>query len=331
MKNFVMTGTQKIAFDAMTGSDVAGMTKLDMTNAIKKAISDACGGEWNYYQFQKNRYDVFQIISEIMPVAMHASLGGKFDQFAEFKDTAMGDKNYFVVEDNILYPVYTVARGDGDVERQKIIDRNFSVSTVNKEIKLYDELDMFMSGRMSFERMVAKATDSYANYVGLLVSDTIYASYSAVDTNYKATGSYDADTLMGLMEQVKAATGATDLQIWGTSTALANISDGFGYSDNAKDMANNMGYWGEFRGASLYAMPQAYRPKSTTLAVNTSHIIILPANEKICKVVFEGDAFVGSTEAMDRNDRQIEFVLGRRVGAAAITVPEGKYGFYKFT
>ncbi len=329
MKNIVMEGISRIAFDAITGNPV-GKTKLEMSNAVRAAVLEACGGEWNYYKFMDNEFKVYAIISEVMTSAMNASFANRFSAFADFKDEAMGDKTYFTVEDAKVYPMYSVARGDGDVERQKIIDRKFKVDTVKKAIKLYEELDQFMAGRMDFGRLVEKATIAWENYIGLLISDTMYGSYAAVDTPYKATGAYDADTLAGIIEHVKAATSAVGLQIWGSSTALGSISDGFGYSDAAKDRANSLGYWGEFRGTTMFEFPQAYRPLSQTLGVNTAHIIILPADEKIIKVVFEGEVFVGRSEG-ERNDEQIEFKISRRVGAGAIVLPEGNFGIYKFT
>jgi hypothetical protein len=279
----------------------------------------------------KNQWDVYAIIAEIMPVSMNASLAEKFSGFADFIDTAMGDENNFIVEDNTLFPVYTVSRGSGDVARQKISGRSFSVSTINKEIKFYDEFDRFMAGKIDFSTLTERAMASYLHYVGQLIAETIYGSYASVNTNNKSTGAYDADTLAGIIEHTKAATGADRVQIWGTTTSLGYISDGFGYSDRAKDEANQLGFYGNFRGTDLVAFPQAYQPQSTTFVVNDAHIIVLPAGERIVKVAFEGQPFVGTTDAMARSDRQMEFVYGRRVGAAAITVPDNMFGFYKFT
>lgn len=329
MKSFVLTDTQRMFLDAYTGVSNT-YSKNDLQDAVRNAIREACGGEWNYYKFMDNRYKVFAIIAENMPVAMNASLAGKFGEFAEFKDTAMGDLNYFDVEDNTVYPVYTAARGNADVERQKIIDRNFSVPTQMKIIKLYDELDRFMAGKIDLARMTDKATVGFENHVGLLISDAIYGSYSAVDTDYKATGTFAAATLQDIIEHVKAATGAERLQIWGSTSALANVADGAGYSDRSKDRFNSVGYYDTFRGVDLFALPQAYLPGTQTFAVTRTYLIVLPANEKIVKVVFEGDALVNMDDGMSRNDLQPEILYGRRVGAAAITVAEGKYGIYKF-
>lgn len=331
MNSFVFSSNQKLAFDATTGIAKEGFTKEQMNEAVRNVVREACGGEWNYYKFMENRYKVFAIMAEVMPVAMNASLAGKFDGFAQFHDTALGDKPYFWVEDNQVYPVYTASRGNGDVERQRIIDRNFTVPTIIKAIKFYEEFDLFMAGKMDMARLSEKATISMTNYVGELISDTIYGSYASVDTEFKATGAFASATLVSIIENVKAATGADRLQIFGTTTALGNVSDGAGYSDRAKDGFNSLGYYDTFRGTDLYALPQAYAASTQTLKVNGDHIIILPANETIVKVLFEGEALVDMKDGMNRNDMQPEVLFTRRVGAAAITVPEGKFGFYKFS
>ena len=331
MNSFVFSSNQKLAYDATTGISKEGFTKEQMNEAVRNVVRDVCGGEWNYYRFMENRYKVFAIMAEVLPVAMNASLAGKFDNFAEFKDTALGDKPYFWVEDNQVYPVYTAARGNGDIERQRIIDRNFTVPTIIKAIKFYEEFDLFMSGKMDMARLSEKATISMVNYVGELISDTIYGSYAAVDTEFKATGAFAAPTLVSIIENVKAATGADRLQIFGTTTALGNVADGAGYSDRAKDGFNSLGYYDTFRGTDLFALPQAYAAQTQTLKVDSDHIIILPANEKIVKVLFEGEALVDMKDGQNRNDMQPEVLFTRRVGAAAITIPEGKFGFYKFS
>lgn len=328
-----MTSLQKLAFDATIGKDVEGRNATQMNDAVRNAVMEACGGEWSYWKFMAHKYEVFEIIAEIMPVSMQASLAGKFDAFAEIKDTAMGDKNYFWIEDNETYGVATVARGNSDVSRQKIVDKNFSVPTVGKAIKLYDEFDRFMAGKITIDRLSEKAMGAMMAYVGELISNTIYNSYSAVGTNFKASAAFDADTLVTIIEHVKAATGATSVQIWGTQTSLSKVDDSSaaGYSDSYKDQFNGMGYFGQFRGTPMFELPQAYLAGGgQTFAVNDSYIIIVPAGEKIVKVVFEGEPLIEMTTE-GRNDQQMEFSIQRQIGAASITAVEGKYGLYRFS
>ncbi|MDD4000479.1 MAG: hypothetical protein PHX62_06270 [Bacilli bacterium] len=329
MNSFVMTGTQKMAFDAVKNTSATKNT-TELNQAIRNAINEVCGGEYSWYKLLENKYKAYTLLSEIMSAAENANLSGKFDRFADFHDVPMGDKPYFEVEDNQVYPLYTVSRGNGDIERQKITSRNFTIPVVWKYIRFYDEIERFMANKVDISKLSEKAVIAHSNYVGQLIADTIYGSYASVDTPFKATGAYDATTLVGIMNNVKAATGAERLNIFGDTVALSNIADGFGYSDKAKDGANVLGYYDNFRGTDLIALPQAYQPLTQTFAVNQAHVIILPANEKIVKILFEGDVKVSITDGENRNDMQPEVTYGRRIGAAALTLPEGKFGFYKF-
>jgi hypothetical protein len=334
MKSFVMNDIQRLAFDASRGVSREGLTKDEINEAIKNSIKEACGGEWNYYNFMGNKHKVFALISEMLPVAMHANLIGKFERFADIHDDILvGDKPYWKVESNELYPVVTCARGNQDIERNRIVDKQFTIATQTKGLKFYEELDYLMSGRMDFARLTEVVSMSMSNYIGELIANTIYGSYSAVGTNYKTTGAWDASTFNTLVEHVKAANGVNSVNIFGTTTALSNVVDAFGYSDAGKDSANTWGYYGEFRGNSLIALPQSYTAGSFgTFHVDTNHLIVVPAtNEKIVKVLIEGEAFVNMTEAASRNDLQSEILFQRRIGAGALTANEGRYGFYKFS
>ena len=145
----------------------------DTNDMIRGLIMDACGGEWNYYKFKENQYRVFAVLAELMPASMRASIGGAFDRFANFKDTAMGDENSFIVPDNKLFQVLTVARGMVS-ERQRIDSKAITVPTDMKMINVYTELDEFLAGKVDWAAMNARIMASFANHVG----DLIYTAIS---------------------------------------------------------------------------------------------------------------------------------------------------------
>lgn len=331
MNSIALNDIQKLSLDAYTGKPVDKYSVDQMNTMLRAAISEACGGEWNFYSFQKNKWDVYAIIAETMPVALKSSLDGAFDDMAEVKDTALGDKNYWVVPQNDLFKVYTVARGNYDVERQTIVSNSFTIPTQKKLIKIYTEIDLFIAGKIDWVEVISRVTKSFGAYVGELIYNTMYNSYSAIGTPYKHTGAFSADTMLELISQVQAATGTSKVQIFGTQIALANIADGAGYSDAEKRRFNEFGFYDMFRGNSMFMFPQAYKVGTTTKAVNDSFALILPDNgEKIVKIMLEGEPEVRDNDGSARNDGQPEFLFGRMIGAAALTVEEGMYGMYKF-
>ena len=332
MNAYVLTDIQKLSLDAYKGKPIDKYSVEGMNEALRTAIKEACGGEWNYYKFMDNRYKVYAIIAEAMPVALKASLEDQFSQFAEVRDTALGDKNYFTVTDNDLFKVFTISRGNYDVERQRVFNSSFSVSTHKKAIKIYTEIDEFLAGKIDWAELTNRVTRSFGAYVGQLIYETMYASYAAIGSSYKHTGAFDADTMIGLISQVQAASGASRVQIYGTQIALANIADGAGYSESEKRRFNEFGFYDMFRGNPLYALPQAYKARTTTKAVNDNCVFIIPDNgEKIIKIVFEGTPEIRDNDGTNRNDGQPEFLFARMIGAAALTVEEGLYGMYKFS
>jgi len=331
MNTIVLSDIQKLSLDAYNGKAIDNYSVDGMNKAIRAAIVEACGGEWNFYRFQKNKWDVYAIVAETMPVALKTSLDGAFGDMAEIRDGALGDKNYWTVANNDLFKVYTVARGNYDVERQTIVSNSFTIATQKKLIKVFTEIDLFISGKIDWTEVIARVTKSFGAYVGELIYNTMYNSYAAIGTPYKHTGAFAAETMLEIISQVLSATGATKAQIFGTQIALANISDGAGYSDAEKRRFNEFGFYDMFRGNPMYMFPQAYKAGTTTKAVNDASVIILPDNgEKIVKVMFEGEPEVRDNDGSTRNDGQPEFLFGRMVGAAALTVEDGQYGFYKF-
>ena len=331
MNTMVLSDVQKLSFDAYNGKSVDTYSINQINDMLRAAIVEACGGEWNFYKFQKNKWDVYAIIAQTMPVALKESLDGVFDGMADIKDTALGDKNYFIVPNNDLFKVYTVARGNYDIERQTIVSNSFSVPTQKKMIKVYTEIDLFIAGKIDWIEVTNRVTKSFGAYVGELIYNTIFNSYASIGNTCRHTGAFSAETMIELISQVLASTGASKANIFGTQIALANIADGAGYSDPEKRRFNEFGFYDLFRGNSLWALPQAYKAGTATKAVNDASVIILPDfGEPIVKVVFEGDAEVRDTDGTARNDGQPEFLFGRMVGAAALTIEEGLYGMYKF-
>jgi hypothetical protein len=331
MNTIVLNDIQKLSLDAYHGKPVDKYDIKEMNTMLREAIISACGGEWNYYKFQKNKWDVYAIISEAMPIALKQSLEDKFTEFAEFKDTALGDKNYWIVPQNDLFKVYTVARGNYDVERQTIVSNAFTIATHKKLIKIYTEIDLFVAGKIDWADLTSRVTKSFGAYVGELIYDTMYASYATIGTAYKHTGAFDASTMLTLIADVQAASGTQRCQIYGTQVALANIADGTGYSDAETRRFNEFGFYDMFRGNPLYMLPQGYRAGTTTKAVDDNFVFVIPDNgEKIVKVQFEGTPEIRDNDGSARNDGQPEFLFGRMIGAATLTVEEGLFGMYKF-
>ncbi|HBN04398.1 MAG TPA: hypothetical protein DD434_01225, partial [Bacteroidales bacterium] len=72
-----LTDLQQLALDTYKGS-VQKYSKSEAENAIRNAVIEACGGEWNFYSFNKNKWDVYQIMAEVLSVSLGELLIDKF-------------------------------------------------------------------------------------------------------------------------------------------------------------------------------------------------------------------------------------------------------------
>lgn len=321
-----LTDLQQLALDTYKGS-VQKYSKVEAENAIRNAVVEACGGEWNFYSFNKNKWDVYQIMAEVLSVGLGELLIDKFNNLVEFKDTELGDTTEFIVKDKSLFRVATIADGNVDIRRQKLYNGKMTVVTEKLGIKIYEELDRFIAGRIDWTEMIDRVQKSYGHELAIRIYNAIYGSYNTLVAPYQISGTFDEAKLLEAIAHVEASTGQKAV-IFGTKTALAKITTAK-ESEGMKDSLNVLGHYGMFRGTDLMELPQAHKPNTNTFAIADDFLLIVPNGEKIVKVVLEGDAYVYDTEAGVRNDEQIEFFFGRKAGIGVLKADQ--YAIYKLS
>lgn len=321
-----ITDLQKLAIDTYNGS-VAKYSKDEAEDAIRTAVKDACGGEWNYYSFMQNKYNVYAIISEVLSVGLGDLLIGKFDNFAEVRDVELGDKLTFEIENKDLFRVAAISDGNTDIRRQKLYRGKLEVATEKVGIKIYEDFDRFLAGRIDWNEMVNRVQLSYANELSVRIYNAIYGSYDSLLAPYQITGTFDEGKLLEAIAHVEASTGQKAV-VFGTKTALAKVTTA-NVSDGMKDKLNVLGHYGMFRGTDLLELPQAHIAGTNKFAIADDFLLVVPNGEKIVKVILEGDAYIHDTEAGDRNDEQIEFFFGRKVGVGVLKADN--YAMYKLS
>lgn len=323
-----LTDIQKLTLDIMNGS-VEKYSVKEAEDVIRKAIVDACGGEWNFYKFQKNKWDVFALISEVLSAPMGRDLSEIYGNLVEVRDTNLGDSPVFEIEDTSLFRVGVIANGNQDTRRQELYSSKLTISTDRLAVKIYADFDMYITGRINFPRMVERVQKSFDNKVNELIVNAIYGAYTAdarLKAPYKVNGTTVTDeALMDLIAHVEAETGS-EVTILGTAKALAKIPNAQP-SEVAKREKELLGYYGNFHSRQLVELPQVHKNGTSQFAVADDFLLVVPTGERIVKVLFEGDATVYEGEAKDRNDEQIEFFFARRVGVSVLTA--SKYGYFR--
>lgn len=310
-----MTDLQRLAKDVYEGR-VANYSVEDGDKAIRNAIVEACGGEWNYYNFKANQYKVFQVWAEVLQVSMGDMVLEQFSRFAEIRNTNLGDTPEFILDDPSLFKIVSIADGNKDVRRQKLYGKKFTVTTERLAVKIYEELDMYLAGRVDFVKMVNRVATSYAYEIALRTYNAIYGAYSSLSAPYKVNGTFDAATLSDMIAHVEAKTGKK-VAVFGTKKALSKITY-TQWSDSMKDKLNLQGFVGMFNGTDCYELPQGHLANTDTFAVNDSFLLIIPVDSKPVKIMIEGQPYIEEGNGSNRNDMQMEYLFTQKLGVAVI-------------
>lgn len=294
-------------------------TKLDI-----RAIRDGkCAG-------------LFALVEEILRVTVVDELQQDdfFMTMVDYRNLALGDQNLFLVEDNVMFVVDEIAEGTQGIRRQRLggsVEK--SIPTTLKAVRIYEELNRVLAGRVDFNEMIAKVSESfrqrmlqdiYALWEGVAADDMGGATY------FPAAGAYDVDDLLDMVAHVEAAAGGKPATIVGTKMALRRIAPDIESFDSKNDLYN-LGYYGKFYGTPVVAIPNRHKANSTEFIMDDNTLTIVASPEKPIKYVTEGDPLVIMGDPLKNADLTHEFFFAERTGLGIVLANNTGIGRYKMT
>lgn len=325
----VLTDLQHIAVQVMNRQPVQfnGATGED---AIRNAINESLGGEFSYQNYRDNMPRFFSVLEEILDVTVGSYITNEFDSIAEVRNTELGDKPSFRVEDTKLFRVARIAGGKNDIRRQRLTNGSFSVETDWFAVATYAEFEQFMAKRIDFAKYIERTAQSFVNDLGTQIYKAVVKAYPLLTTPYKSEGTYDAEVLSALIDHVEAKSGKKAV-VYGTRKALRKVNrDNAVMSESLKEAINKVGFYDTFEGTPLFLLPNAHKVGKDEFVVDDNVLFVIPEGEKIVKVVIEGQALVIEKEGLgDRTDMQIEHETLKKMGVGV--QQSAIYGAYKIT
>lgn len=315
----------KLAVDAYKGN-VEKYSVRQSQDALRQALVEANNGKTtlNYKDIRDGKCNgLFTLIEEILSNTIVEGLQGDefFNAMVDFRNVAEGDQNLFLVEDNNLFVVAEAADGTQGIRRQRLGGvSETSIPTSLKVVRIYEELNRVLAGRVDFNVFIQKVAESFRKKM----LDDIYALWSGATaaqmggvTYFPTAGAYDEDGLLELVEHVEAAAGGKQATIIGTKAALRNLKESI-QADGAKDELHNMGYYGKFYGTPCVAVPQRHKVGSTEFVMDDKVLTIIAGDDKPLKVVYEGDPIVLMGDPMTNADFTQEYLYGEKYGMGIV-------------
>jgi len=315
----------KVAIDAYHGN-VEQYSVGQSMELLNKALVEANGGSTvlNYKNIRDGKCNgLFTLLEEVLSRTVVEGLQGDevFNALVDFRNVAEGDKNIFVVEDSNLFIVSEAADGTQGIRRQRLGGtQEVSIPTSLKVVKIYEELNRVLSGRVDFNYFINKVAESFRQK---LLNDiyTLWSNATATDfggvTYFPTAGAYDEDELLELIAHVEAAAGGKPATIIGTKKAIRNL-DITPFGDKAKEDLYNLGYAGKFYGTPVVVTPQRHKVGSTEFTMDDGMLTIIAGDDKPIKCVYEGNPIVLMGNPMDNGDLTQEYLYGEKYGMGIV-------------
>ncbi len=315
----------KIAVDGYKGC-VEKYTVGQSQDLLRQALVEVNGGSTilDYKKIRDGKCNgLFTLIEEILSRTVVEGLQGDeyFNALVDFRNVAEGDKNEFVVEDSSLFVVSDMADGTQGVRRQRLGDtKKTSIPTSYKHVKVYEELNRVLSGRVDFNVFVNKVSDSFRQHL----LNGIYSLWSTATadqlggtTYFPVAGAYDEDDLLELISHVEAAAGGKPATIVCTKAAARKLKSAI-QSDSAKEDLYRLGYYGNFIGTPIVTTPQRHKVGTTEFVMDDNVVTIIAGDDKPIKVVYEGDPIVLMGDPMQNADLTQEYLYAEKYGMGIV-------------
>lgn len=320
-----MNDIVKLAVDGYRGR-VEKYSVSDSQEVLRKALIDLNNGstKLNYKAIRDGKCPgLFSLIETILDQTVVDGLTDSdfFNALVDYRNVADGDQNLFVVDDNNLFIVDDAASGTQGVRRQRLGGSSVtSIPTSYKTVRIYEELDRVLSGRVDFNHLIDTVSRSIKQKT-LQDIYTVWGSATANDlggtTYFPTAGSYDEDTLLDLISHVEAAAGGKTATIIGTKKACRMLKEAI-QSDIAKDELHELGYYGKFYGTPVIVTPQRHVTGTNEFVFDDDSLTIVAGDDKPIKFVYEGDSLISMSDPTDNADLTQEYFYATKYGLGIV-------------
>lgn len=200
--------------------------------------------------------------------------------------------------------------------------RSYSLTTDWYGIKVYEEFERYMAGRIDWPMFITKLYEA----VDKKINDMLYQAFLGLDeqvpAEYKFTGDPTEESILNIVEKVQVATGK-EVMIAGPRTAIAKITgltNSTMWSDEMKNQRNTLGQLGVWNGIDLFRVPQVFAEGTREFVYPEKKFFILPKTDnRPIKLVYEGESLYNeNTDWTNLRDMTIEAEYYTKLGIGVI-------------
>jgi len=308
---------------------LGNFSKSEAEESLRAIFTEILGEEKNMKRaFRANGHKLFTVMEDILDVLITEGIEDQFADFVDYRNVAHGDRPVFMVDDYHLFNVATIASGTNALRRQRLERTGNTVPTAYKGIKIYEELERFLSGKVDWAKLISKVQASFNAQIGADIGAAIVTGYSALSAPYTYTGTWDLTQFNTLMMHVEAAT-QREAMVVGQKLSLQKAVPSYvAYNGQVVADRNKDGFFKVVDGRNFYELKQSHIPGTDTFAIGNFLLVLPTTEEKIVKLVLEGEPeIVQSSNDNNANaDDSVEYTFKKKYGVSVLT--STKYGVY---
>ena len=325
----------KIGLGALNVTPSKEFSAIDYQKAFDGEVANNFGCK-NTADFMRIKPDIFELLQELADEYLPARLNATLGQFAEVRQVPQGNKIEVKLRKGHQRgkSFVTQVAPSGHYETFRLDVSQFTIPVKAYGAGAIVEWERFLNGDESFVELmqiIAEGIEDriYEQVQGILQS----AANSMPSANVKTDTAFVPAKMDALLGVVRAYGRP---EIWCSQEFAATITNQTGFSSATAnvpladlDDIRNQGYVGMYHGARVIALPQSFVDETNEVKIiNPQYAYVIPAGEeKIVKIIMEGDTQVRDQENLDWSS---EVQMYKKVGLAIVTNPN-YWGIYQNT
>lgn len=293
-------------------------------------------GKINRYKFERNKYDLFELLSQNLDEILPRNVSAALDLFTEVMRIPQGTRPEFRVTRGKLRGRQFVTRAteSGNYETFRLDRDRFDVHIQAIGGAGYVDFERYLDGIESITDIYEVISDGMTDRIFEMVQEALLSTWKLAgrpSRNKVVTNTFDTAAMRKLCTTVSAYGSPA---IYCSPEFAAEMTNAIVYNSTTKisdeDMVEvrNRGYIGVFYGVPVIVMPQSFVDDTNSkLAMNPSFAYVIPTGkEKLIKLIFEGGSYFREWDDHE-GDNSITLQAYTKVGLAIVSAPN-YWGIY---
>lgn len=291
-----------------------------LNETLRQELNELAG-TWALYRENKNY--IYSLIEETLDDVLPKKVVEQYNQFAEVKTFAQGDKPIFKRKLNTrarakqfitrvglagIYEVFKLAKAE----------ETFEVRTSAIGGAAQIGFEEYLDGRVDFAEVTAIIMDGMDELIYKEVGHALKASINQLPpANYAAVNGFDEATMDSLIT-IAAAYGTPVIYCTYEFAVRMIPQEAWRYTDEMKTQLWKNGRLSDYKGTQVVILEQGFEDETnSTKVIDPGYAWVIPtgADSKPVKIAFEGNTIV---DEYVNKDRSREIQVYKKVGVVAM-------------